>query len=178
VAWLVLVVSGGLEMVWAAALSASHGPAPVEAPPFCFVVAMVVSLAGLSYAMTSIPVGTAYAVWVGIGATLTLIWGLVTRQEKSSWGRIGLLGLLIVSLVGPEGGELTMAWIILLASAVLGGPSGPPPSGVRTDSASWDRLWSSSSPLSEAWPVLGSRSRASPSARPTRSGQASERLSP
>jgi quaternary ammonium compound-resistance protein SugE len=99
VAWLVLVVSGGLEMVWAAALSASHGLRRWK-PAVLFVVAMVVSLAGLSYAMTSIPVGTAYAVWVGIGATLTLIWGLVTRQEKSSWGRIGLLGLLIVSLVG------------------------------------------------------------------------------
>ncbi|WP_129657119.1 DMT family transporter [Rothia uropygialis] len=98
-AWIVLIVSGALEMVWAAALSASHGLRRWK-PALVFVVAMVVSLAGLAFAMKSIPVGTAYAVWVGIGATLTLIWGFMTRQERATFGRLSLLGLLIISLIG------------------------------------------------------------------------------
>lgn len=98
-AWCVLIFSGALEMVWAAALSASHGLRRWK-PSLLFCIALVASLCGLAYSMKTLPVGTAYAVWVGIGASLTLIWGFVTRQERATWSRIGLLGLLIVSLVG------------------------------------------------------------------------------
>jgi quaternary ammonium compound-resistance protein SugE len=98
-AWFVLIVSGMLEAVWAAALSASEGFHRIR-PTVVFIVAMVASMAGLAFAMTELPTGTAYAVWVGIGATLTVIWAMVTRVERASLGRILLLALLVVSVIG------------------------------------------------------------------------------
>jgi len=65
-------------------------------------VAMPASLAGLAYAMTSVPAGTAYAVWVGVGATLTVLWAMLTRREAASVARMMLLGLLVGSVVGLE----------------------------------------------------------------------------
>ena len=61
---------------------------------------MVASMAGLAYAMTELPTGTAYAVWVGIGATLTVVWGMVTGQERATWTKGVLLALLIGCVVG------------------------------------------------------------------------------
>lgn len=98
-AWLVLILSGVLEAVWAAALSASQGFRRLV-PSVVFGVALVASMAGLAWAMTSIPTGTAYAVWVGIGATLTVLWGFVTRQDRPTLARILLLVLLVGSVVG------------------------------------------------------------------------------
>jgi quaternary ammonium compound-resistance protein SugE len=98
-AWFVLIVSGMLEAVWASALSASHGFRRVR-PTAVFVLAMAASMAGLAFAMTELPTGTAYAVWVGIGATLTVVWAIVTRAERASLARILLLLLLVASVVG------------------------------------------------------------------------------
>ncbi|RXZ70286.1 DMT family transporter [Agromyces albus] len=98
-AWLILILSGMLEAVWAAALSASKG-FKRWAPSVLFFVSMSASLVGLAWAMNSIPTGTAYAVWVGIGATLTLIWGFVTKQERLTVARVLLLLLLIGSVIG------------------------------------------------------------------------------
>lgn len=98
-AWFILIVSGMLEAVWAAALSASQGFRRVR-PTIVFVLAMVASMAGLAFAMTELPTGTAYAVWVGIGATLTVIWAMITRVERASLGRILLLVLLVASVIG------------------------------------------------------------------------------
>ncbi|WP_030015422.1 DMT family transporter [Curtobacterium sp. S6] len=98
-AWIILILSGTLEMVWAAALSASHGLRRWK-PTVLFLVALLVSLAGLAWSMRTLPVGTAYAVWVGIGATLTVIWGFATRQERPTAARIALLVLLVASIVG------------------------------------------------------------------------------
>lgn len=97
--WSILVLSGVLEAVWAAALSASHGLRRLR-PAFLFVVALVASMAGLAYAMRDLPAGTAYAVWVGCGATLTVLWGIVTGAERATWGRSLLLVLLVGSVVG------------------------------------------------------------------------------
>ena len=66
-AWIVLVFSGVLEAVWATALGRSEGFTRLG-PSVVFGVALVVSMGGLAYAMRDLPVGTAYAVWVGIGA--------------------------------------------------------------------------------------------------------------
>jgi quaternary ammonium compound-resistance protein SugE len=97
--WIVLIASGMLEAVWASALAASKGfRRPL--PTILFAVSMLVSMAGLAYAMTGIPTGTAYAVWVGIGATLTVIWAIVTGAERASVARILLLGLLVAGVVG------------------------------------------------------------------------------
>lgn len=94
-AWLVLVVSGGLEAVWATALSRSEGFSRL-APSIVFVVALVASMGGLGYAMRTLPVGTAYAVWVGIGAALTVVIAMVSGEESASVLRV----LLILGLIG------------------------------------------------------------------------------
>lgn len=98
-AWFVLIVSGMLEAVWASALSASRGFTRWK-PAVLFIVSVTVSLAGLSWAMTSLPTGTAYAVWVGIGASLTVLWGFFTGQERATVARVLLLVLLIGSVAG------------------------------------------------------------------------------
>jgi quaternary ammonium compound-resistance protein SugE len=98
-AWLILVLSGVLEAVWASALSASQDFRR-RGPVVLFAVALAASMAGLAFAMTQLPTGTAYAVWVGIGATLTVVWAMVTRQERASTARILLLVLLVASVVG------------------------------------------------------------------------------
>lgn len=98
-AWLILIISGVLEAVWAAALSASRGfrqPLPVVV----FVVALTLSMLGLALALTSLPLGTAYTVWVGIGVVLTVVWGVVTEQERPTVVRVGLLVLLVGCVVG------------------------------------------------------------------------------
>jgi quaternary ammonium compound-resistance protein SugE len=99
VAWLVLVLSGALESVWAVALGKSAGFSRLW-PSVIFVVALAASMAGLAYAMRSIPTGTAYAVWVSIGAALTVIFGMITGDESISWLRILLLCGLIGCVVG------------------------------------------------------------------------------
>lgn len=99
VAWVVLVLSGMLEAVWASALAATKG-FKKPAPTILFVVSLVASMAGLAWAMTSLPTGTAYAVWVGIGASLTVLWAMITRKEAASTARILLLLLLVGCVVG------------------------------------------------------------------------------
>lgn len=99
VAWLVLVVSGVLETVWAVALARSGGlsrPLPV----IVFVTALVVSMAGLGYALREIPVGTGYAVWVGVGAVGTALVGVIVFGESTSLPRLCCLLLVVVGIVG------------------------------------------------------------------------------
>ncbi len=94
-AWLVLVVSGILEAVWATALGRSEGFSRL-APSVVFGVALVASMGGLGYAMRTLPVGTAYAVWVGIGAALTVAYAMASGDEPASVLRV----LLILGLIG------------------------------------------------------------------------------
>ncbi|RXR26270.1 QacE family quaternary ammonium compound efflux SMR transporter [Oerskovia turbata] len=98
-AWVVLVLSGMLEAVWATALSASENFTR-KRPTAVFVLSLTLSMVGLAWAMTSLPTGTAYAVWVGIGATLTVVWGFITGSETFTWLRGLLLVLLVGSVVG------------------------------------------------------------------------------
>ncbi|UOR03379.1 multidrug efflux SMR transporter [Leucobacter allii] len=98
-AWIVLIVSGMLEAVWATALDASREFRRLW-PSVIFLVSMVASIAGLSYAMMSIAVGTAYAVWVGIGAVLTAAWAIATKQDRVSVAKVLLLLGLIACVVG------------------------------------------------------------------------------
>ncbi|MFZ6991472.1 DMT family transporter [Curtobacterium sp. RRHDQ66] len=97
--WIVLVLSGVLEAVWATALGASNGFKKVV-PTIVFVLGMAASMAGLAYAMTAIPVGTAYAVWVGIGASLTVLVAIARKQEVASFGRVALVLGLVACVVG------------------------------------------------------------------------------
>ena len=98
-AWIVLVIAGVFEAVWAVALSASGGFRR-PAPTILFIVALVASMVGLALAMTRLPTGTAYAVWVGIGATLTVLWGIATGKERNSAARSLMLVLLVGSVIG------------------------------------------------------------------------------
>ncbi len=93
--WIVLVLSGVLEAVWATALGRSEGLSRV-APAIVFVVALVLSMGGLGYAMRELPVGTSYAVWVGIGAVLTVGYAMATGEEPVSVLRV----LLVAGIVG------------------------------------------------------------------------------
>ena len=96
---LVLIVSGVLEVVWATALGRSEGFTRL-APSLAFLVSLILSMAGLAYAMRELPVGTAYAVWVGIGATLTVAYGMYTGAEAVS----GVKVLLLTGIVGCVAG--------------------------------------------------------------------------
>ncbi len=93
--WLVLVLSGVLEAVWATALGRSEGFTRLW-PSVIFGVAMTLSMVGLGYAMRALPVGTAYAVWVGIGAALTVAYAMATGTEPVSLAKV----LLILGLIG------------------------------------------------------------------------------
>lgn len=97
--WLVLLVSGALEAVWATALDKSEGfSRPL--PSVVFLVALTLSMGGLAYALRDLPVGTAYAVWVGIGAVLTVVWAMVTGAEAVSVVRLLLLAGIIGCVAG------------------------------------------------------------------------------
>ncbi|UZN03569.1 DMT family transporter [Cellulomonas sp. S1-8] len=95
VAWIVLVVSGVLEAVWATALGRSEGFTRL-APTVVFGVALLASMGGLAYAMRELPTGTSYAVWVGIGASITVAYAMATGAETASLVKI----LLILGIVG------------------------------------------------------------------------------
>ena len=93
--WVILVLSGVVEAVWATALGKSEGLTKLW-PTVVFGIGLIVSMAGLAFAMREIPVGTAYAVWVGIGATLTVVYAMVFGGEPASIVKI----LLLLGLVG------------------------------------------------------------------------------
>lgn len=98
-AWVILVLSGIFEAVWATALGKTEGFTRLW-PSVVFGVALVVSMAGLAYAMRDLPVGTAYAVWVGIGASLTVVYAMLTGAEPVSVLKIVFLLLIIGGVIG------------------------------------------------------------------------------
>ncbi|GAB2448745.1 DMT family transporter [Nocardia tengchongensis] len=97
--WLVLVVSGVFEAVWATALGKSEGFTRLG-PTVVFGVALAVSMAGLAYAMRGLPVGTAYAVWVGIGAVLTVAYSMATGEAAVSAVKLLFLGGIVACVMG------------------------------------------------------------------------------
>jgi quaternary ammonium compound-resistance protein SugE len=97
--WFVLVLSGVLEAVWATALGRSEGLTRLV-PTATFVVALVASMAGLGYAMRTLPVGTSYAVWVGIGAVLTVVVAMASGTESFSVTKALLLTGVVGCIVG------------------------------------------------------------------------------
>lgn len=97
--WIVLIISGLFEAVWATALSRSEGLSRL-APSLVFLGGLVVSMAGLAWALRGIPVGTGYAVWVGVGAATTAAWAMATGAEAVSVVRILLLVGLVACVAG------------------------------------------------------------------------------
>ncbi|MGW4442101.1 DMT family transporter [Streptomyces sp. NPDC004682] len=98
-AWLVLAVSGVLEAVWATALGKSEGFSRLV-PSLVFVMALAASMGGLAYATRDLPVGTSYAVWVGIGAVLTVLYAMLTGGESVSVPKVVFLALIVGSVIG------------------------------------------------------------------------------
>lgn len=97
--WLILIVSGVLEAVWATALGKSEGFTRLW-PTVIFGVALVASMGGLAFALRDIPTGTGYAIWVGIGAALTVTYAMITGTEPVSLVKVILLMGLVGCIVG------------------------------------------------------------------------------
>ena len=98
-AWLLLVVAGLMEVGWAIGLKYTEGFTRLW-PSVFTLAAMVASVVLLGVAMKTLPVGTSYAVWVGVGAVGTAILGIVLFGEPASAGRIASLGLIVAGIVG------------------------------------------------------------------------------
>jgi quaternary ammonium compound-resistance protein SugE len=96
--WIVLVLSGVLEAVWATAVGKSEGFSRLGAS-LVFLFGLIASMAGLAYAMRSLPVGTAYAVWVGIGAVLTVVYAGHRRRTLSGL-KVVFLMMIIGGVIG------------------------------------------------------------------------------
>ncbi|MDN4641419.1 multidrug efflux SMR transporter [Agreia sp. PsM10] len=97
--WIILVISGILEAVWATALGKSEGFTRLW-PSTVFVGALAASMVGLAFAMRDIPVGTAYAVWVGIGAALTVGYAMFFGGEGVSLVKLLLVIGIVACVVG------------------------------------------------------------------------------
>lgn len=97
--WIILILSGVLEAVWATALGMSAGFSKLW-PSVIFVVALVLSMGGLAYAMRDISTGTAYAVWVGIGAALTVLYAMFFGGDGFSLVKLLLILALVACIVG------------------------------------------------------------------------------
>lgn len=98
-AWVILLVSAVFEAVWATAMGMSDGfTRPV--PTVVFFVTLVISMAGLGWAVKTIPIGTGYAVWTGVGAALTVTYAMATGAEPVSLVKIVLISGIILAVVG------------------------------------------------------------------------------
>ena len=98
-AWLVLVIAGLFEVGWAIGLKYTEGFTRLW-PSVGTGAAMVVSVLLLGWSMRTLPVGTAYAVWTGIGAVGTVVLGIVLFKEPATVGRLVCLGLILAGIVG------------------------------------------------------------------------------
>ena len=97
--WIILVIAGLLEVVWAIGLKYTHGFTRLT-PSVITLTAMIVSIVLLSWAMRSLPVGTSYAVWTGIGAVGAAITGILLLGESASLARIASLALIVAGIIG------------------------------------------------------------------------------
>ncbi|MCT4707969.1 quaternary ammonium compound efflux SMR transporter SugE [Enterobacteriaceae bacterium H16N7] len=97
--WFVLFIAGLLEVVWAVGLKYTHGFSRLW-PSVVTIVAMVLSMALLSWAMKTLPTGTAYAVWTGIGAVGAATTGILLLGESASPARIASLAMIVIGIVG------------------------------------------------------------------------------
>jgi quaternary ammonium compound-resistance protein SugE len=98
-AWFLLVLAGLFEVAWAIGLKYTDGFTRLW-PTVGTLAAMAISLGLLGLAMKSLPVGTSYAVWVGVGAVGTAILGMVLLGEPANAGRLISLGLIVAGIVG------------------------------------------------------------------------------
>lgn len=98
-AWLLLIAAGLLEVVWAIGLKYTEGFSRLV-PSVITIAAMIASVWLLAMALKSIPVGTGYAVWTGIGAVGTAILGIVLFNEAATIARLACIGLIVAGIFG------------------------------------------------------------------------------
>ncbi|MFJ7750120.1 DMT family transporter [Arthrobacter sp. NPDC097144] len=127
--WIVLLLSAVLEAVWATALDASAG-FTVLLPTLVFLAAGIASMVGLSYAMKFIPVSTAYAVWTGLGAVLTVAYAMIFGNEAPGILKILFLAGIIGCVVGLKFVDSAPKARDQNAGVPDGGPSETPQRGV------------------------------------------------
>lgn len=99
IAWLSLFIAGLLEIIWAVCMKYSEGFTRIL-PSVLTVVFIAVSIYLLSFATKHIPIGTAYAIWVGIGAAGVAVYGMLFFNEPSSLSHAACLGLIITGVAG------------------------------------------------------------------------------
>lgn len=97
--WLILVLAGLFEMGWAIGLKYTDGFSRL-APTVWTVLAMIISLWLLGISMKTLPVGTAYSVWVGVGAVGTVILGIILFGEPANTGRLISVALIVAGIIG------------------------------------------------------------------------------
>lgn len=97
--WVLLLVAGLFEVGWAIGLKYTHGFTRL-APTLLTLASMVASLGLLGLALRDLPVGTAYAVWTGVGAVGTAILGVVLLGEPATVARLACIGLIVAGIVG------------------------------------------------------------------------------
>lgn len=98
-AWIILIGSGVLEAVWATALGRSDGLTS-PGPTVVFAAALLASMAGLAIAMRTLPIGTSYAVWVGIGAVLTAAYAMTSGTEPVTVAKVFCLLMIVGGVIG------------------------------------------------------------------------------
>jgi quaternary ammonium compound-resistance protein SugE len=98
-AWVILVIAGFFEVGWAIGLKYTEGFTRLW-PTVCTVAAMIISVWLLGIAMKSLPVGTSYAVWVGVGAVGTVILGIILLGEAANAARLISVGFIIAGIIG------------------------------------------------------------------------------
>ena len=98
-AWLILIAAGLLEVVWAIGLKYTHGFSRVV-PTVVTILAMIASMGLLGLAVRSLPIGTAYAVWTGIGTVGTVIFGILVFGESTSLLRLLCVSLIVIGIIG------------------------------------------------------------------------------
>ena len=99
--WIILIIAGLFEVVWATLLDTTKGFTRVW-PTVGFVITLAISMFLLSVATRSIPIGTAYAVWVGIGAAGTFLFAVLVRHEATTPAQLLAMGALVASIVAVK----------------------------------------------------------------------------
>jgi quaternary ammonium compound-resistance protein SugE len=99
VAWIVLIAAGIFEVIWAIGVKYSHGLTEIV-PATVTLIGMIASMALLSIAVKTIPVGTAYAVWIGIGTVGTALMGIILFKESTSAARLVFILLILIGIIG------------------------------------------------------------------------------
>ncbi|GMU94544.1 quaternary ammonium compound efflux SMR transporter SugE [Ignavibacterium album] len=97
--WIILIIAGLFEVAWAVGIKYTDGFSKLI-PSIFTIICMVISMGLLAYAVRHIPVGTAYAVWTGIGAVGTAILGIILFNESKEFVRIFFIFLIVVGIVG------------------------------------------------------------------------------